>query len=93
MTHQLTHPEVHIDVNIPRTWKDVSYKNDALPSWEFGDLQIFIGDTTSTVMEDLNYKYTVILKSQYSCAEPIFCLLYTSPSPRDRISSRMPSSA
>ena len=72
MTHQLTHPEVHIDVNIPRTWKDVSYKNDALPSWEFGDLQIFIGDTTSTVMEDLNYKYTVILKSQYSCAEPIF---------------------
>ena len=72
MTHQLTHPEVHIDVNIPRTWKDVSYKNDALPSWEFGDLQIFIGDTTSTVMQDLNYKYTVILKSQYSCAEPIF---------------------
>ena len=72
MTHQLTHPEVHIDVNIPRTWKDVSYKNDALPSWEFGDLQIFIGDTTSTVIEDLNYKYTVILKSQYSCAEPIF---------------------
>ena len=72
MTHQLTHPEVHIDVNIPRTWKDVSYKNDALPSWEFGDLQIFIGDTTSTVMEDLNCKYTVILKSQYSCAEPIF---------------------
>ena len=72
MTHQLTHPEVHIDVNIPRTWKDVSYKNDALPSWEFGDLQIFIGDTTSTVMEDLNYKYTVILKSQYSCADPIF---------------------
>ena len=63
---------MHIDVNIPRTWKDVSYKNDALPSWEFGDLQIFIGDTTSTVMEDLNYKYTVILKSQYSCAEPIF---------------------
>ena len=72
MTHQLTHPEVHIDVNIPRTWKDVSYKNDALPSWEFGDLQIFIGDTTSTVMQDLNYKYTVILKSQYSCAEPVF---------------------
>ena len=72
MTHQLTHPEVHIDVNIPRTWKDVSYKNDALPSWEFGDLQIFIGDTTSTVMEDLNYKYKVILKSQYSCAEPVF---------------------
>ena len=64
MTHKLTHPEVHIDVNIPRTRKDVSYKNDALPSWEFGDLQIFIGDTTSTVMEDLNCKYTVILKSQ-----------------------------
>ena len=28
-----------------------------------------------------------------SCARPITCLLYTSPSPRDRQKSRMPSSA
>src|SRR5664280_3509066 len=29
---------------------------------------------------------------QYSCYFSIFCLLYTSPSPRDRTRSRMPSS-
>ena len=30
---------------------------------------------------------------QKSCAWPVYCLLYTSPSPRDRQKSRMPSSA
>ena len=33
-----------------------------------------------------------ILK-QYGLDQPIYCLLYTSPSPRDRTRSRMPSSA
>ena len=33
-----------------------------------------------------------LLNSKF-CDEDIFCLLYTSPSPRDRTSSRMPSSA
>ena len=72
MTHQMTHPEVHIDVSIPKDWKDVSYKNDALPSFEFGDFQIFVGDTTATAMKISAYKYTVILKDQYTCAQPVF---------------------
>ena len=29
----------------------------------------------------------------FAAAEPLSCLLYTSPSPRDRTRSRMPSSA
>ena len=39
----------------------------------------------------------IILQAGPSCRQhtplPIFCLLYTSPSPRDRQKSRMPSSA
>ena len=31
--------------------------------------------------------------AKYLCNQVIFCLLYTSPSPRDRQKSRMPSSA
>ena len=31
--------------------------------------------------------------SQFACTQPITCLLYTSPSPRDSSPSRMPSSA
>ena len=34
-----------------------------------------------------------ILLVLYSLLFPIFCLLYTSPSPRDQRGSRMPSSA
>ena len=34
-----------------------------------------------------------ILNKDGRCDEPIFCLLYTSPSPRDMSASRMPSSA
>ena len=33
------------------------------------------------------------IRSQYKDLTPMFCLLYTSPSPRDRTRSRMPSSA
>ena len=42
---------------------------------------------TLTLLKCLNYKIGVIP------AYPKFCLLYTSPSPRDRTRSRMPSSA
>jgi hypothetical protein len=72
MTHQLTHPNVSINVDIPKDWEDVSYKNDTLPSFEFGDLQIFVGDENSIWKEELTYKYSIILKEQYGFAEPIF---------------------
>ena len=37
------------------------------------------------------YKGRELMRSEYD--QPIDCLLYTSPSPRDRTRSRMPSSA
>ena len=40
-----------------------------------------------------NTFYIQILKSNYQNPNITFCLLYTSPSPRDRQKSRMPSSA
>ena len=35
----------------------------------------------------------VVFGEKYNAVLPIFCLLYTSPSPRDGLLSRMPSSA
>ena len=35
----------------------------------------------------------IAVRTGHHCAQPIICLLYTSPSPRDRSLSRMPSSA
>ena len=44
-------------------------------------------DVMSNVIQDLNLEPQIIFSS------PATCLLYTSPSPRDRTRSRMPSSA
>ena len=40
-----------------------------------------------------NWDWGVFFKSTGVGSEIYFCLLYTSPSPRDRTRSRMPSSA
>ena len=40
-----------------------------------------------------NLKEKVIIDFEIVCKEGCFCLLYTSPSPRDATLSRMPSSA
>ena len=46
---------------------------------------------------DPEARITIIERRPYvsfaSCGLPYYCLLYTSPSPRDRTRSRMPSSA
>ena len=41
----------------------------------------------------LKRKFEVLLVAGQSQVKPAFCLLYTSPSPRDVEESRMPSSA
>ena len=41
----------------------------------------------------VEYFYRELLLEKFLYGEPITCLLYTSPSPRDRTRSRMPSSA
>ena len=52
------------------------------------------GDVTVKVdYSDLNFKDGMILKNGGRLVKEYPCLLYTSPSPRDRSLSRMPSSA
>ena len=57
------------------------------------------GDGTKALMDDGTYKSIPSLEDQYAygvewdTASSSPCLLYTSPSPRDRSVSRMPSSA
>ena len=52
------------------------------------DELIAAGYKFTPVARDFDWQYNVILSEQ-----PNACLLYTSPSPRDRTRSRMPSSA
>ena len=50
-------------------------------------------NTTSTTDKGDNYLMFVRLKTNTTSTSDKGCLLYTSPSPRDEESSRMPSSA
>ena len=54
-----------------------------IKSWSFGEVK---------KPETINYRTYRPEKDGLFC-ERIFCLLYTSPSPRDQRGSRMPSSA
>ena len=61
-------------------------------------LTVQLGNTARAVKKNhSSKKWAAILKTQiendYQHAVSIVCLLYTSPSPRDRTRSRMPSSA
>ena len=47
----------------------------------------------NTLEGDLEAKGNVVIKSNSDNFEAYSCLLYTSPSPRDALTSRMPSSA
>ena len=64
----------------------LSYKLDKAPN---GDVIIDLGGSYITPQEISS----LILRYLRKCAEDYFCLLYTSPSPRDLSTSRMPSSA
>ena len=78
---KLTHWQ---DLNLNEKTKIVNWpdtKNELL------DLKIFLKKITS------NSKYGEAKEIERSINQPWHCLLYTSPSPRDRQKSRMPSSA
>ena len=47
----------------------------------------------SELTKELCDREVVIKRRKVLLIQPVFCLLYTSPSPRDRQKSRMPSSA
>ena len=58
------------------------------PEAEVLDVGVVILDPGISAVEDEEQVYPEVRK-----AEATFCLLYTSPSPRDKRQSRMPSSA
>ena len=59
-----------------------------------GDILIHSGDITSLGRKDEVKRFIKWFgKQEYTYKVFIACLLYTSPSPRDRQKSRMPSSA
>ena len=43
--------------------------------------------------QEVSAELSILLEKEEIVEEPLPCLLYTSPSPRDRTRSRMPSSA
>jgi len=64
-----THPEIKLDVPIPREWESHSYKNDVCPSFAFKGLQIFVMDKKTKELEQMDFLYSVILEEQYGVAE------------------------
>ena len=56
-------------------------------------LALNIGMATAEYFTRGNHKHFVLIGKDTRLSNYTICLLYTSPSPRDRSSSRMPSSA
>ena len=72
----------------PQTWTFDNYRvifTD--PTWYWGYINSIIYVSLNTVIS-----VTVALPAAYAFSRYSFCLLYTSPSPRDKRQSRMPSS-
>ena len=89
--HQLQkQPDVYVDIRIPNEFQTVGKVN----------IGITAGIETTLVsakwLEGCNKMDLIIVPSQHSklgFTQAVYCLLYTSPSPRDGLLSRMPSSA
>ena len=79
----------NINVNNPENYKE--YVEKVKPTAEkYGGEYLVRGGNNVTVEGSWQHPRTVVIKfPSYDKA----CLLYTSPSPRDRLLSRMPSSA
>ena len=84
-----------------RIW-DAAYEWQAhlQPAREAGlseEVIVSLGEDTTPAFhspdEELVYSFTRELNLKRSVSDDLYCLLYTSPSPRDKSSSRMPSSA
>ena len=73
-----------VEVEVPESWKDAADEGLATP-------HIADGGRTDAVAFAKNIQAKV--NAQEGNTLPVSCLLYTSPSPRDRSVSRMPSSA
>ena len=93
-----THPEISMSsVKEPGYWKNKNFKefgNTEMHNYQnlFDNTKKFKGESSTAYM----YYDSFINNVKNNYKEPpkfIFCLLYTSPSPRDKRQSRMPSSA
>ena len=60
---------------------------------DVNDIDIFIEDTAIGFEKIYAILFSRVFSDAYSVEKVFPCLLYTSPSPRDRQKSRMPSSA
>ena len=57
------------------------------------DDEVDIANNIKAILSDENYNTSIAHNSKDAFQQLSDCLLYTSPSPRDRVLSRMPSSA
>ena len=69
------------------------FKIDISHSLTNQEWKTFIGPRDEVLIGGLTFLKDWIIRSETSNALDKFCLLYTSPSPRDGLLSRMPSSA
>ena len=76
--------KAHYKTTGPEIWRDTDHKITHFVS-AMGTTGTIMG--TSTFLKEKNANIQIV------GAQPTDCLLYTSPSPRDRQKSRMPSSA
>ena len=70
--------------------KKLSKKYGKVVALDSADLELYPGEVLGVIGDNGAGKSTLI---KVLCGAVIPCLLYTSPSPRDRVRSRMPSSA
>ena len=67
-----SHPEINIEVEIPKDWENISYHHDVCPSFRYKDLQIFVMDDQTRDEEQLDCKYTIMSEKDYGDDKPPF---------------------
>ena len=77
---------------VGRSMTRISSSNTRVPSPRFRPYEMDY-QAPRLVMDHRHYSVTGLQEATDDAAELYTCLLYTSPSPRDRTRSRMPSSA
>ena len=71
-----------------------AYSAGSNPSGEINkDIKYFLNNKGFNLQNYSSKNFNVFVKGEIKIDHVITCLLYTSPSPRDRTRSRMPSSA
>ena len=59
--------ECTADITLPQGWKDITYKNDACPSWSFNGFQVFIDhpDPNERECGPESSRFCVMLEQEY----------------------------